>query len=106
MSSKPKQKATTTSTRGEYIETETGNKISRRASILGPKHIILAGKCVIQPDVVIHGDLVRPPQPASSSSTSNSNSNSKPSNAEHGTAATTTDNQPKSGTSIQLGRGG
>ncbi|KIX05391.1 uncharacterized protein Z518_06263 [Rhinocladiella mackenziei CBS 650.93] len=51
------------SVRGEYIETETGNKISRRASVLGPRHIILAGKCVIQQDVVIHGDLVRPPQP-------------------------------------------
>ncbi|KAK5453625.1 hypothetical protein LTR67_005030 [Exophiala xenobiotica] len=51
------------SVRGEYIETETGNKISRKASVLGPRHIILAGKCVIQQDVVIRGDLVRPPQP-------------------------------------------
>lgn len=33
--------------------------------MLGPRHIILAGKCVIQQDVVIHGDLVRPPQPKS-----------------------------------------
>ncbi|RVX72120.1 hypothetical protein B0A52_04718 [Exophiala mesophila] len=49
--------------RGEYIETETGNKISRHAVILGPKHIILAGKCVVQKDVLIHGDLVRPAQP-------------------------------------------
>ncbi|OAL39190.1 hypothetical protein AYO20_01508 [Fonsecaea nubica] len=56
------------SVRGEYIETETGNKISRRASVLGPRHIILAGKCVIQQDVVIHGDLVRPPQPKPPSS--------------------------------------
>lgn len=66
--------------RGEYIETvstgflndtsstkhlqETGNKISRRASILGPKHIILAGKCVIQHDVLVHGDLVTPRAPS------------------------------------------
>ncbi|KAJ9660080.1 hypothetical protein H2198_002777 [Neophaeococcomyces mojaviensis] len=50
-------------TKGEYIETETGNKISRAAQIVGAKHIVLAGKCVVQQGVVIRGDLVRPPQP-------------------------------------------
>ena len=73
-----------TAPRGEYIETvrtphhptplspltlqETGNKISRRATILGPKHIILAGKCVIQHDVLVHGDLVTPRAHSSSTS--------------------------------------
>lgn len=64
MSSKPKQL-----TKGEYIETETGNKISRLAQVVGAKHIVLAGKCVIQQGVVIRGDLIRPPtQPKPSDS--------------------------------------
>ncbi|RMZ77472.1 hypothetical protein DV738_g4379, partial [Chaetothyriales sp. CBS 135597] len=95
--------ASGSSSRSEYIETETGNKISRRASILGPKHIILAGKCVIQPDVVIHGDLVRQAAPSSASSSSTTS----------GATTTTTEDShtqhhqqqpPKTGTSIQLGR--
>lgn len=59
MSSKPKAPP-----KGEYIETETGNKISRLAQVLGAKHIVLAGKCVIQQGVIIRGDLIRPPQPS------------------------------------------
>lgn len=57
MSSRPGQ-----SVKGEYIETETGNKISRQAQIQGAKHIVLAGKCVIQAGTIIRGDLIRPPQ--------------------------------------------
>ncbi|KIW62300.1 hypothetical protein PV04_10484 [Phialophora macrospora] len=79
------------SVRGEYIETETGNKISRRASVLGPRHIILAGKCVIQQDVVIHGDLVRPPQP-------------KPPPTQSDPKSTTTSSTTQDQTSIHLGR--
>jgi dynactin-5 len=81
------------SVRGEYIETETGNKISRRASVLGPRHIILAGKCVIQQDVVIHGDLVRPPQPKPPPTQTDPKSTTT-------TASSTTQDQ----TSIHLGR--
>ncbi|KAH8695260.1 trimeric LpxA-like protein [Talaromyces proteolyticus] len=45
--------------KGEYIETDTGNKISRRSLIHGTQHIILGGKTVIQADAVIRGDLFR-----------------------------------------------
>lgn len=56
-------------TKGEYIETETGNKISRLAQVVGAKHIVLAGKCVIQQGTVIRGDLIRPQQPPKPSET-------------------------------------
>ncbi|KAJ5239523.1 Dynactin subunit 5 [Penicillium chermesinum] len=45
--------------KGEYIETDTGNKISRRSQIHGTQHIILGGKTVIQAEAVIRGDLYR-----------------------------------------------
>ncbi|KAF2857447.1 trimeric LpxA-like protein [Piedraia hortae CBS 480.64] len=45
--------------KGEYIETETGNKISRRSHIEGKQNIMLAGKSVIMADVVLRGDLCR-----------------------------------------------
>ncbi|CAI7664046.1 unnamed protein product [Penicillium crustosum] len=45
--------------KGEYIETDTGNKISRRSQIHGTQHIILGGKTVIQAEAVIRGDLFR-----------------------------------------------
>ncbi|KAG5208091.1 Dynactin subunit [Trichophyton interdigitale] len=49
--------------KGEYIETDTGNKVSRRNQVHGTQHIILGGKTVIQADVCIRGDLYRQ-QPA------------------------------------------
>ncbi|KAL1972921.1 hypothetical protein VTN31DRAFT_6463 [Thermomyces dupontii] len=49
--------------KGEYIETDTGNKISRRSLIHGTQHIILGGKTVIQAEAVIRGDLFRLQQP-------------------------------------------
>lgn len=58
MSAKPKP-----SVKGEYIETETGNKISRLAQVVGAKHIVLSGKCVIQQGTVVRGDLIRPQAP-------------------------------------------
>ncbi|PKX92229.1 dynactin subunit 5 [Aspergillus novofumigatus IBT 16806] len=61
--------------KGEYIETDTGNKISRRSQIHGTQHIILGGKTVIQADAVIRGDLYR----SSSSSTSSTSQPSTPS---------------------------
>lgn len=53
--------------RGEYIETDTGNKVARRAQLHGTQHIILGGRAVIQPQVCIRGDLVRTLSPPSSS---------------------------------------
>ncbi|KAL3466688.1 trimeric LpxA-like protein [Aspergillus heterothallicus] len=60
--------------KGEYIETDTGNKISRRSQIHGTQHIILGGKSIIQADAVIRGDLFRT---SSASSTPDSKSDSK-----------------------------
>ncbi|KAK3388295.1 dynactin subunit 5, partial [Sordaria brevicollis] len=45
--------------RGEYIETDTGNKVARKATLVGTQNIMLGGKTVIQPDVMIRGDLAR-----------------------------------------------
>lgn len=81
---------------------ETGNKISRRASILGPKHIILAGKCVIQSDVVIHGDLVRPAGASSSHArTASTATSADRSGADPAAKAASA---PENQTSVHLGR--
>ncbi|KAF2483941.1 trimeric LpxA-like protein [Neohortaea acidophila] len=48
----------------EYIETDTGNKISRRAHIEGKQNIMLGGKTVIMSGVHLRGDLCRKPEPA------------------------------------------
>ncbi|OTA98140.1 hypothetical protein M426DRAFT_120873 [Hypoxylon sp. CI-4A] len=53
--------------KGEYIETDTGNKVSRKAVLVGTQHIMLGGKTVIQADTVIRGDLARTAQLASAS---------------------------------------
>lgn len=45
---------------------DTGNKVSRKATLVGTQNIMLGGKSVIQPEVMIRGDLVRS-QPSSSS---------------------------------------
>ncbi|CAF9921227.1 MAG: hypothetical protein GOMPHAMPRED_002263 [Gomphillus americanus] len=45
--------------KGEYIETEAGNKVSRRSQIHGTTNIILGGRTVIQAEAVIRGDLLR-----------------------------------------------
>ncbi|KAJ5750317.1 Dynactin subunit 5 [Penicillium manginii] len=57
--------------KGEYIETDTGNKISRRSQIHGTQHIILGGKTVIQAEAVIRGDLYRIPATAASTDPNN-----------------------------------
>ncbi|KAF2087256.1 trimeric LpxA-like protein, partial [Saccharata proteae CBS 121410] len=49
--------------KGEYIETDTGNKVSRKACISGTANITLGGKTVIQSDVHLRGDLHRWKEP-------------------------------------------
>ncbi|KAI8591763.1 putative dynactin Arp1 p25 subunit RO12 [Geranomyces variabilis] len=45
--------------RSEYIETDTGNKVSRYSVICGSQNIVLGGKTVIQKDCMVRGDLRR-----------------------------------------------
>ncbi|CAN8105721.1 unnamed protein product [Discula destructiva] len=45
--------------RGEYIETDTGNKVARKATLVGTQNIMLGGKTVIMQDAMIRGDLAR-----------------------------------------------
>ncbi|EIW80314.1 dynactin subunit p25 [Coniophora puteana RWD-64-598 SS2] len=45
--------------KSEFIETDTGNKVSRRATIAGPQNIILGGKTIISAACIIRGDLRR-----------------------------------------------
>ncbi|KAL1924151.1 uncharacterized protein VTP21DRAFT_7186 [Calcarisporiella thermophila] len=45
--------------RSEYIETDTGNKVSRNTCITGSQNIILGGKTIIQTNCIVRGDLRR-----------------------------------------------
>ncbi|KAI8054374.1 putative dynactin Arp1 p25 subunit RO12 [Syncephalis plumigaleata] len=49
----------TTYKRSEFIETDTGNKVSRSCFISGSQNIILGGKTIIHSNCVIRGDLRR-----------------------------------------------
>ena len=42
-----------------YTLQDTGNKVSRRATIAGPQNIILGGKTIISSGAIIRGDLRR-----------------------------------------------
>ncbi|KAF3058421.1 Dynactin subunit 5 [Daldinia childiae] len=53
--------------KGEYIETDTGNKVSRKAILIGTQHIMLGGKTIIQAEAMIRGDLARTGQAVSGS---------------------------------------
>lgn len=57
--------------KGEYIETDTGNKVSRKANLVGTQNIMLGGKTVIQPEVMIRGDLARTASSSSGSAPAN-----------------------------------
>ncbi|KAK9378676.1 trimeric LpxA-like protein [Kockiozyma suomiensis] len=54
-------------TRAGYIETESGNRISRNAVIAGSQHILMGGRSTVLPECVIRGDLKRVSTSASSS---------------------------------------
>lgn len=41
----------------EYIETASGNKVSRQSVLCGSQNIVLNGKAIIQSDCIIRGDL-------------------------------------------------
>ncbi|KAF1935101.1 trimeric LpxA-like protein [Clathrospora elynae] len=43
--------------KGEYIETDSGNKVSRRSAITGTANITLGGRTVIMAEVQLRGDL-------------------------------------------------
>ncbi|KAL4785630.1 trimeric LpxA-like protein [Aspergillus varians] len=60
--------------KGEYIETDTGNKISRRSQIHGTQHIMLGGKSIIMADAVVRGDLFRTSSSSSTTPTPTSTS--------------------------------
>lgn len=81
--------------KGEYIETDTGNKVARRSQLHGTQHIILGGRAVIQPQVCIRGDLIRTLPPSSPSSANPS---------EPDAAARAQQQQPQNTVAVAIGR--
>ncbi|KAJ2357516.1 hypothetical protein GGF43_001412 [Coemansia sp. RSA 2618] len=49
----------TTYKKSEFIETDTGNKVSRRSQISGSQNIVLGGKTIVHSKCTIRGDLRR-----------------------------------------------
>ncbi|KAK9472724.1 putative dynactin Arp1 p25 subunit RO12 [Dipodascopsis tothii] len=45
------------SKRSEYVETESGNRISRRAVVVGSQNIVLGGRTTVLAEAVLRGDL-------------------------------------------------
>ena len=43
---------------------DTGNKVSRKANLIGTQHIMLGGKTVIMAEAMVRGDLTRTAAPA------------------------------------------
>ncbi|XP_076302510.1 dynactin subunit 5-like [Lasioglossum baleicum] len=41
----------------EYVETASGNKVSRHTILCGSQNIVLHGKVIVQSDAIIRGDL-------------------------------------------------
>ncbi|OJK05085.1 hypothetical protein ASPACDRAFT_38655 [Aspergillus aculeatus ATCC 16872] len=90
--------------KGEYIETDTGNKISRRSLIHGTQHIILGGKTVIQSDAVIRGDLYRSSSTSSHSHSSSHSSSHKPTSSTSSTSGAASQSQTTPSVAITIGR--
>ena len=42
---------------GDYIETASGNKVSRSSFLPGSQNIVLSGRCIVQSDSILRGDL-------------------------------------------------
>ncbi|KAJ2400738.1 hypothetical protein GGI23_001850 [Coemansia sp. RSA 2559] len=49
----------TTYVRSDFIETDTGNKVSRKSLISGSQNIVLGGKTIVHSKCTIRGDLRR-----------------------------------------------
>lgn len=43
--------------KAEYVETASGNKVSRHTVLCGSQNIVLHGKVIVQSDAIIRGDL-------------------------------------------------
>nr|BAG61559.1 unnamed protein product [Homo sapiens] len=43
--------------KSEYIETASGNKVSRQSVLCGSQNIVLNGKTIVMNDCIIRGDL-------------------------------------------------
>ncbi|KAG9349771.1 hypothetical protein JZ751_026124 [Albula glossodonta] len=43
--------------KAEYIETASGNKVSRQSVLCGSQNIVLNGKTIVMNDCIIRGDL-------------------------------------------------
>eukprot|EP00730_Choanoeca_flexa_P003590 TRINITY_DN11448_c1_g1_i3.p2 TRINITY_DN11448_c1_g1~~TRINITY_DN11448_c1_g1_i3.p2 ORF type:complete len:182 (+),score=24.48 TRINITY_DN11448_c1_g1_i3:125-670(+) len=43
--------------KADYIETQSGNKVSKRSVLCGSQNIVLLGKTIVQEGCVIRGDL-------------------------------------------------
>ena len=43
--------------KAEYIETASGNRVSRQSVLCGSQNIVLNGKNIVQSEAIIRGDL-------------------------------------------------
>ncbi|XP_065220090.1 dynactin subunit 5 [Planococcus citri] len=43
--------------KAEYVETASGNKVSRQTTLCGSQNIILLGKVIVQSNAIVRGDL-------------------------------------------------
>ncbi|KAI9837137.1 MAG: hypothetical protein M1837_003133 [Sclerophora amabilis] len=85
--------------KSEYIETDTGNKVSRKSHILGTQNIILGGKTAIQSECTIRGDLHRLVPPPSTTNTSSSTGA-----RERTSTSTSRPQKPHSTPAVSIGR--